>query len=155
MRKRIITPTLENRSHAEGRLDVEQAAIVKITSEDKNYPVESAFASGRTRGWRAAESGAQAIRLVFDQPRKLKRISLVFEENESARTQEFVLRWSSDGNSFHEIVRQQWTFSPPSTVREAEEYRVDLPDVSVLELNIVPSINGGPARASLTNMSLY
>ena len=154
MRKRILTPTRENQSRAEGRLDLEQAAIVEITSEDKNYPVESAFVSGRTRGWRAAESGAQAIRLVFDHPRKLKRISLVFEENESTRTQEFVLRWSSDGNSFREIVRQQWTFSPPSTVREIEEYQVDLPDVAVLELNIVPCINGGPARASLTSLRL-
>lgn len=154
MRKRIITQSPEIRSHGEGRLDLEKAAIVEITSEDNNYPVESAFVSGRTRGWRAAESGGQAIRLVFDHPRKLKRISLVFEENESTRTQEFVLRWSSDGNSFQEIVRQQWTFSPPSTVREVEEYQVDLPDVAVLELNIVPSINGGPARASLTSLSL-
>ena len=154
MRKRIITPTPEVRSHAEGQLDVEQAAIVEITSEDKNYPVESAFGSGRTRGWRAAESGAQTIRLVFDHPRKLKRISLVFEENESTRTQEFVLRWSSDGNSFREIVRQQWTFSPPSTVREVEEYQVDLPNVTILELAIVPSINGGPSRASVTSLSL-
>lgn len=154
MRKRIITPTPEVRSHAGGQLDVEQAAIVEITSEDKNYPVESAFISGRTRGWRAAEAGAQAIRVVFDQPQKLKRIWLVFEENELARTQEFVLRWSSDGNSFQEIVRQQWTFSPASTVREVEEYQVDLPNVAILELTIIPSINGGPARASLTSMSL-
>ena len=39
-------------------------------------------------------SGAQTIRLIFDQPQKLKRISLVFEESETERTQEFVLRWS-------------------------------------------------------------
>jgi hypothetical protein len=154
MRKRIVTPTPEILSHAAGRLDLEQAAIVEITSEDKDYPVESALILGGTRGWRAAESGAQAIRVVFDQPRKLKRISLVFEENESARTQEFVLRWSSDGNSFHEIVRQQWTFSPPSTLREVEDYQVDLPNVTILELAIVPSINGGPARASLASLSL-
>jgi hypothetical protein len=35
----------------------------------------------------------------------------MFEENETARTQEFVLQWSSDGGlSVKEIVRQQWTF---------------------------------------------
>jgi hypothetical protein len=34
---------------------------------------------------------------------------LVFEENETQRTQEFALRWSPDGgNSLKEIVRQQW-----------------------------------------------
>jgi hypothetical protein len=43
-------------------------------------------------GWRAAEFGAQIIRLIFDEPQRLERISLVFEETETERTQEFVLR---------------------------------------------------------------
>jgi len=35
------------------------------------------------------------------------------------------LRWSSDvGSSLKEIVRQQWNFSPPESVREVEEYQV-------------------------------
>jgi hypothetical protein len=125
MRKRLITPTPETvRSRGEGWLDVERAAIVEITSEDKDYPVESAFASGEARGWRAAEPGPQTIRLVFDQPRRLRSISLVFEENEIARTQEFVLRCSSDGRSAaKDIVRQQWNFSPPESIREVEEYQ--------------------------------
>jgi len=66
--------------------------MVEVTSEDKDCPVESAFASGNARGWRAAEPGSQTIRLVFDRPQKLRCMSLVFEENETARTQEFVLR---------------------------------------------------------------
>src|SRR6266487_7094576 len=140
MRKRLITPTPETvRSRAEGWLDVERAAIVEITSEEKEYPVESIFVSGETRGWRATEPGPQTIRLVFDQPQRLRRISLVFEENETKRTQEFVLRWSPDsGRSFREIVRQQWNFSPPDTVREVEVYQVALSGVTVLELVIVP-----------------
>ena len=154
MRKRLITPETV-RSRAEGWLDVERAAIVEITSEEKDYPVESTFVSGETRGWRAAEPGPQTIRLVFDQPQRLKQISLVFEENETARTQEFVLRWSSDGGgSFREIVRQQWNFSPPQTIREVEEYQVDLPNVTVLELIIVPNVSGGAARASLKSVRL-
>jgi hypothetical protein len=41
MRKRLITPTPENiRIRGEGWLDVERAAIVEVTSEDKNFPVE-------------------------------------------------------------------------------------------------------------------
>ena len=92
--------------------------MVEITSEHKDYPVESAFVSGEAQGWRAAETGRQTIRLVFDQPQRLKQISLIFEEKDTARTQEFVLRWSADGgNSFREIVRQQWNFSPPETIR--------------------------------------
>ena len=66
------------------------AAVVEVTSEAQDYPVESAFGSGEARGWRAAAPGLQTIRLVFDRPQKLKYISLVFEENETTRTQEFV-----------------------------------------------------------------
>jgi len=156
MRKRLITPTPETvRSRGEGWLDVERAATVEVSSEEKANPVESAFASGDAQGWRAAEPGPQTIRLVFDQPQRLKQISLVFEENEAARMQEFVLRWSGNGgNSFREIVRQQWNFSPPETIREVEEYQVELSNVSVLELIIVPNTSGGNARASLKNLRL-
>ena len=124
-------------------------------SEEKDYPVESALVSGEMRGWRAADPGTQTIRLIFDQPQRLGRISLVFEENEIKRTQEFVLRWSPDGGrSFRDIVRQQWNFSPPDTVREVEEYQVELSDVTALELIIVPNNSGGAARASLKSLRL-
>jgi hypothetical protein len=156
MRKRLITPTAATvQSRAEGWLDVECAAIVEITSEEKDHPVESAFSSGQTQGWRAAGSGQQTIRLVFDQPQRLNRISLTFEEKEMARTQEFVLRCSSDGGiAFREVVRQQWNFSPPETTREIESYEVELSNVTVLELNIVPDVSGGTAHASLKSLRL-
>ncbi len=135
--------------------DLDRAAVVEVTSEDKDYPVESALLSGETQGWRAASPGTQTIRLLFDQPQRLRRISLAFEENEIKRTQEFVLRWSPDGGrSFREIVRQQWNFSPPDTVREVEEYQVELSEVTVLELIIVPDNSGGAARASLKSLRL-
>ena len=156
MRKRLITPTPKTvRPAAEDWLDLEHAAAVEVTSEEEGFPLESALLSGETRGWRAASSGAQILGLAFDQPQTLKRISLVFEEEQTERTQEFVLRWFSDkGRSFREIVRQQWNFSPPETTREIEEYRVDLSDVTVLELVIVPDISGGATRASLKTLRL-
>lgn len=155
MRKRLITPTLESiRTHGEGWLDVERAAMVEITSEDKDFPIESAFGSGGP-GWRASTSGSQTIRLVFDRPQRLECIALVFEENETPRSQEFVLRWSADdGSTAKEIVRQQWNFSPPESFREVEEYRTKLSGVAVLELVINPSIGGGTARASLKSLHL-
>ena len=58
------------------------------------------------------------------------------------------------GGSFREIVRQRWNFSPPETIREVEEYQVDLPNVTVLELIIVPNVSGGAARASLKSLRL-
>ena len=156
MRKRLITPIPKDAPpRDEGWLDIERAAVVEVTSEEKEYPVESALVSGKTQGWRAAESGSQTIRLIFDDPQRLTRISLVFEETETERTQEFVLRWSPDGGrSFREIVRQQWNFSPPKTIREIEEYQVELSDVTVLELVIVPDTSRGAARASLKSLRL-
>ena len=129
--------------------------MVEVTSEEKGYAVESALVLGEMRGWRAADSGTQTIRLIFDEPQRLTLISLVFEETETEHTQEFVLRWSPDGGrSFREIVRQQWNFSPPNAIREVEEFQVALSAVTVLELVIVPDISRGAARASLTSLRL-
>src|ERR1700674_5558658 len=122
MRKRLITPSPQTGTlHEEGWLDLDREAMVEVTSEEKEYPVEGALIAGDMWGWRAAVSGAQTVRLIFDMPQS---ISLVFEETVRERTQEFVMRWSGDsGRSFREIVRQQWNFSPPATIREAEEYQ--------------------------------
>src|SRR6266566_5909283 len=155
MRKRIVTPTPATvQTRGEGWLDLEHAATVEVASEDKDFPIESSLSIEPSQGWRAAEPGAQTIRLLFDQPQELKRISLVFEEDEMARTQEFVLRALSNPGAFREIVRQQWNFSPPRSTRESEEYRVELSEVTVLELTIVPDISGGAARASLKTLHL-
>jgi hypothetical protein len=55
MRKRLNTPTPETiGTRSEGYLDVERIAVVEVTSEDEDYPVECAFISGDVRGWRAA-----------------------------------------------------------------------------------------------------
>ena len=156
MRKRPITPIPEAVTpDDEGWLALDRAGAVEVTSEEKEYPVESALVSGEVQGWRAAQSGTQTIRLIFDEPQRLTRITLLFEETETERTQEFVLRWSPDGgSSFREIVRQQWNFSPPNTIREVEDYQVDLSGVTVLELVIVPDISRASARASLKSLRL-
>jgi hypothetical protein len=155
MRKRLFTSTPQGvKPPDKGWLDLDRAASVEVTSEEKDCGIESALVSGEPHGWRAASPGIQTIRLLFDQPQKLRRILLVFEETATPRIQEFVLRWSADGQSFREIVRQQWTFSPPNTIREVEEYRVQISDVTVLELIIVPDISRGGARASLKSLRL-
>ena len=156
MRKRLITavPQVSPRTDRHW-FDLGSVATVEVTSEAKDHPVESALLLSETRGWRAAQPGVQLIRLLFDHPLRVRRISLVFEEPENTRTQEFVLRWSSDlGRSFREIVRQQWNFSPPGTIQELEDYGIDLLDVTVIELEIVPDKSGGEARASLESLRL-
>jgi hypothetical protein len=136
-------------------IDVEHIAAVDVSSEDSEHPIESALLLHERGGWRAATVGTQTIRLIFDEPQQLKRIALVFEDTENTRTQEFVLRWSPDiESSFHEIMRQQWNFGPPDSVRETEDYAVKLSDLKVLELMIVPDKNGGEVRASLVSLRL-
>ena len=44
-----------------GWLDVERAALVEVTSEENDHPVESAFVLGDAPGWRAAGPGSQTI----------------------------------------------------------------------------------------------
>jgi len=158
MRKRIFHPPTQRSEplpSVKDCLELERLALVEITSEDTAFPIESALLPGTGPGWRAAHSGEQTIRLLFDEPQNLRRISLLFEETEAARTQEFVLRWAvAEGHPWQEIVRQQWNFSPHGSRREVEDYHVHLSDVAMLELQIVPDKSGGPARATLTQMCL-
>jgi hypothetical protein len=154
MRKRIIGQGPREVATAEpGWLDLDRLAQVEITSEDADYPIESALIPGTSLGWRAAQPGEQTIRLLFDEPRSFRRIHLMFHEGEQERTQEFVLRWSPDGGqSYREVVRQQYNFSPPGATREVEDYEINLDGVTVLELKIVPDISGGRAHASLAQL---
>jgi F5/8 type C domain-containing protein len=156
MRKRIINKDVRNVSASnQNWLDLQRLAQVEVTSEDAEYPVEAALISGGGSGWRASEAGEQTIRLLFDEPQRVRRIQLLFDENQQPRTQQFVLRWSSDGGqSYEEIVRQQYNFSPPETTREFEDYAVDLAGATVLELKIVPEIGGGDARGSLAQFRI-
>ena len=154
MRKYIIGNGPPDVSATEqGWLDLERLAQVEITSEDVDFPIESALIPGTGKGWQAGQPGEQTIRLLFDEPLRVRRIHLVFQEDGQERTQEFVLGWSPDGGqSYREILRQQYNFSPPGATREVEDYTIDLDGVTALELKIVPDINRGSARASLAKL---
>ena len=150
VRKSLIAPISQTDPASDQVwLDMDRIASVEVTSEQPGYPIESAL-RGESRGWRAANPGTQIVRMIFDQPQTLRRIWLVFEDSENARTQEFVLRWSrGQESSFREIVRQPWNFSPGGSVRENEDYTVHLSEVRILELIIVPDKSGGDVRACL------
>jgi hypothetical protein len=136
-------------------LNVERLADVEVSSEDAEHPIEGELLPSRRSGWRAAEPGKQTIRLLFTSRQRLRRIWLVFAESAIERTQEYVLRWSSDGGeSFHDIVRQQWNFSPQGATYETEDHRVELADVEILELSIIPDTSGKIAFASLVQLRI-
>lgn len=156
MRKHVEhLPTASPAAYDETWIDLERAARVQITSEAEGFPIEAALVPGESSGWQAAEAGPQTLRLHFDEPQKITRIRITFASGGQARTQEFAIRWSSDGGaSYHDVVRQQFNFSPPTTTQEEENYRVDLIGVTELELSIVPDVSGGGACASLKELRL-
>ena len=150
MRKRIIS-TADGGPRSADWLDLESLATVELSSEDPAHPFEAALADGGV-GWRAGSPGAQTVRVVFDAPQRIGRVRLCFEEAERSRTQEFALLWSADGREFRELVRQQWTFHPPTGSRELEVYEVALDGVKALELRIRPDLGDGSAVASLAEL---
>ena len=156
MRKRIINSDDKQKVDSDQKwLDTEKIAIVEFTSEQEAFPIESALLPGKGSEWRASGQGKQMIRLLFDNPQRLQWIRLKFEELEIERTQEYVLRWSPDGGqSYQEIIRQQWNFNPESATSEIEDYQVELPAVTILELCINPDINERNAFASLKELRL-
>lgn len=150
MRKRVIGQT--ESTAVSDWLPIERLAQVEVSSEDPAHPIESALLPDG-RGWRAAEAGEQMVRLLFDQPQQIRRIRLVFREEAQTRTQEFVLRWSADrGNTYREIVRQQFNFSPAGGTEEVEDYKVELNSVTALELNIIPDVTRRLIFASLAEL---
>jgi hypothetical protein len=157
MRKRIIEqiqPDVSPPSEGDW-LQVEDLVKVEVTSEDTEHPIESPLLPNQRTGWRAAEPGKQTIRLMFTHPQQVRRIHLNFLEPTAERTQEYVLRWSTNGGrSFREIVRQQWNFSPQSATSETEDYSVSLSEVTILELSIIPDITGRAAFASMAQLRL-
>ena len=155
MRKRLIS---ENNTASRGRepdwLGMESSAEAEVTSEDADFPLESALGILPGPGWKAARSGAQTIRLLFDHPLSVRRIHLEFEEEQRERTQEFVLSWSNDGGkTYREILRQQFNFNRTATC-EIEDYNVQLDGVSVLELRIIPDLVRRETFATLRRLQI-
>ncbi len=131
-------------------LDVSAIAQVEVTSEDSQHPIESVFSEGSEGGWRASERGKQTIRLYFDQPQRVRRLWLHFQELQIERTQQFSLHWSKNKtDALRPLVQQQWNFSPGGSTSQIEDYTVELDDVWMLQLVIDPDISKGPSVATL------
>ena len=158
MRKRLIgdqQPQAQAPQQPADWLRLDELAEVELSSEDAAYPIESALLPAGGSGWRASLPGRQTIRLIFARPQRLRRIHLRFVEPDRQRTQEYLLRWSGDGGqSFHDIVRQQWNFDPHAASTQTEQHQVDLAAVAVLELIITPDIADTQAFATLSEMWL-
>ena len=156
MRKHIINATKPNPpGTSEDWLNLEEIARVEVSSEDPQYPIELAFKHAESPGWRANQPGEQRIRLLFDEPKDIRRISLRFSEPQVERTQQFTLRWADNQTGpYSEIVRQQWNSNPRNSTMEVEDYKVDLHHVLTLELTIDPDLGKNRAFAALADWRL-
>jgi hypothetical protein len=156
MRKEIMIQASVGKQLTEPHwIDVQNLARTELSSEDGAHPIESALGTDTGPGWLAALAGPQTIRFLFDKAIQVRKVHLEFRESQTPRIQEFLLRWSSDhGQSYREIVRQQYNFNPPGTTSEVEDYEVDLPGLTTLELTITPNIGRSDVRASLARLQL-
>ena len=140
-----------------GELNIPAIATALVSSEAVEYPIENAFDTRRGPGgsrWLAAETGEQTLILAFDSPQTIQRISLEIEEQELSRTQELQLAVSQDGQTYRELLRQEYNFSPPGTTFEREDWSVTAQDVTHLRLWIKPDKSGKPCQATLTSLRL-
>jgi hypothetical protein len=158
LRKQIIKTPPEAPIPRPGEIDIAAVATVLVTSEDSEHPVDHAFDGSRGPGgsrWVAGEPGAQAVILAFDTPQAIRRVVLEVEETEVARTQELQLAVSSDGGqTYRELLRQEYNFSPPGTTFEREDWAVPAGGVTHLRLVIKPDKGNKPCRATITALIL-
>ncbi|NOT11858.1 MAG: carbohydrate-binding protein [Methylococcaceae bacterium] len=156
MQKRIISDHRpSNAAIPSSWLNLEELADVEITSENPDFPVEGALLPRFGQGWRAADPGMQTIRLLFTEPQTIHHFHLSFHEASATRTQEYALRYSQDnGQSYLDIVRQQWNFSPEGSHVESDDHKVNLSGVNIIELDITPDISGQLHLASLAKLRI-
>lgn len=158
LRKQILRESPQPVIFQPQELDVVATATVQVTSEAADHPIDNVFDRQRGLGgsrWMAAGPGEQLLILAFDSPQAIRCISLEVEEQEVSRTQELQVAVSQDGGqTYRELLRQEYTFSPPGTTFEREEWSVTAKGVTHLRLWINPDKGGKPCRATLTSLSL-
>ncbi len=158
LRKQIIKETLAAQAPSTGGIDIAAVATVLVTSESPDHPIDHAFDAHRGPGatrWIAGEPGEQSVILAFDNPQMIQEVALEVEEREVARTQELQLAISIDGGqTYREVVRQEYNFSPTGSTFMREDWKVSTGAVTHLRLMIKPDKGGKPSRASITWLNL-
>lgn len=154
MRKHILHT---HTSAEESEIPVASIATVFVTSEDPDHPIEHAFDSQRgPRGtrWVAEKTGDQTVIVAFDTPQHIGRVRLEVEERELSRTQELQLSVSTDGGeTYREVCRQEFNFSPTGATFEREEWALSEATATHVKVWIRPDKGGGPCRATLTSLT--
>jgi len=141
-----------------GAKDIPALARVLVTSESSDHPVDNLFdgrdGPGGSR-WIASADGEQAVILAFDAPQTIQSVSLETEEPHASRTQELCLSLSRDGGqTYRDVLRQEFTFSPGGSTFEREDWRVPADGVTHVRVAIRPDKGSAPGRATLTSLTI-
>jgi len=158
LRKQILTDRPAIPASQPGEIDIVALATVLVSSETVEHPIDHVFDTQRGPGgtcWVAAEPGEQVLILAFDTAQTIRRVSLEIEERAVSRTQELELSVSWDGGQiYRELRRQEYTFSPPGTTFEREDWSITAEGVTHLRLRITPDKGGKQCQATLTSLSI-
>ena len=103
--------------------------------------------------WTAPTPHEQVIEIRFHRRTPVRRLRVVSSEVNQSRTQQMTIWVSLRGGEQHcEVLRQQFTFSPHGATEAVEEYILELDEVSRIQVQIVPSIDGRPAVAQVSEL---
>jgi hypothetical protein len=133
-------------------------ASVLATSEADGHPIALIFDDDRgpgAREWIAAEPGNQTVITGFHHSHTLRCVTLEVEEREANRIQEVQLCVSRDGGeTYRELRRQEFTFSPDGATWECEDWAVAEFNVTHVRLVIKPDKGRTDCIAKLTSLVL-
>ena len=145
-------------AYPEREISILSDATVSTTSEADGHPVALIFDDDRGPGakqWVAAEPGDQTIIIAFHHAQTIRRVTLEVEEREAARTQEVQLCMSADGGqTYRELRRQEFTFSPDGATWECEDWAMAESNVTHVKLAIKPDKGRTDCIAKLTSLVL-
>ncbi len=141
-----------------GEVDLAATAVVAFSSEDPSCPVEhmldGTYGPGASRWLSARPDMTEQLLFDFDGPQRISRLVYEVEEAERERTQEVRVEVSTDGGeSFRQILAQDYTFSPNGATFQHEDLRFEIEGATHLRLTIVPHKNGA-GTATLTSLRI-
>jgi hypothetical protein len=159
LRKRPLEADAPTSAGTADEIDIAGCATIAYSSEHPAHPVEHLLdgrsGPGTTRWISARPDTIEHIVVEFDRPQAISRLVYEVEETIRERTQEVRVEVSEDrGQTYRQILVQEYTFSPGGATYQREEQRFNLPQVSHLRLTIVPN-KSGSGTATLTALRLF
>jgi hypothetical protein len=142
-----------------GAIDLATCATLAYSSEDPAHPVESILGAcagpGGPRWIAERPDRVEQIVLEFDRPQSISRLVYEAEETERERTQEVRIEASADGGqTYRQVLVQEYTFSPGGARYEREDLRVELHELTHLRLVVTPHKRGS-GSATLSCLQLF